>query len=196
MTEYSERQNILYRNLKLLSKYAFPKICSDCGKVYENAEKYIDETKSIESSKNIKMSVDNHITTIELYRKCDCGSVLKDIFTDKKNFIIEDVERLPRFNKMLDKLINTGLKKDVATQELLKLIKGEKNNLFKNKEYDNILDRRDLSEAGIERRKKFGHMIDWLVSMGFEQEIARQELLKIMRGENSFLLKEVNRIVK
>ena len=49
--------------------------------------------------------------------------------------------------------------------------------------------RRDLSEKGLARRKKFGEMLDYLESQGLEFEIARVELIKVLRGENSEILK-------
>jgi hypothetical protein len=55
---------------------------------------------------------------------------------------------------------------------------------------DTFNNRRDLSEAGIRRRKKFGELVEKLVNAGYSHESARAELLKIMRGEDSILLKK------
>lgn len=49
-------------------------------------------------------------------------------------------------------------------------------------------DRRDLSANGIERRKKFGELIDFLAQNGIEYAVARKELLKVLHGEKSELL--------
>jgi len=48
--------------------------------------------------------------------------------------------------------------------------------------------RRDLSEAGITRRKRFQEMVGKLVEMGFSAEMARGELTKLMRGQPNELL--------
>ena len=48
--------------------------------------------------------------------------------------------------------------------------------------------RRDLSPVGLSRRKKFGELLDRLTNAGMSAKTAREELLKIMRGENSKLL--------
>ena len=48
--------------------------------------------------------------------------------------------------------------------------------------------RRDLSPVGLNRRKKFAELLDRLTNAGFSAETAREELLKIMRGESSQLL--------
>ncbi|MCW9023820.1 MAG: oxidoreductase [Gammaproteobacteria bacterium] len=53
---------------------------------------------------------------------------------------------------------------------------------------DFFSDRRDLSPAGLERRKKFGQLVDFLVNNGVEPATARNELLKVVHGEQSELL--------
>jgi len=52
-------------------------------------------------------------------------------------------------------------------------------------------DRRDSSEAGEKRRVKIGELIEYLVSQGLEQDLARTELLKMIRGEISEVLKKI-----
>ena len=49
-------------------------------------------------------------------------------------------------------------------------------------------DRRDQSEAGLARRKKFQRVLDQLVSSGWDETIAREEMQKILRGQKSSLL--------
>jgi len=46
-------------------------------------------------------------------------------------------------------------------------------------------DRRDTSEAGLRRRKNFSDVLDFLTEKGFHHDDARNELLKLMRGEKS-----------
>ena len=54
---------------------------------------------------------------------------------------------------------------------------------------DFFSDRRDTSEAGLRRREKFGELLQYLVQKGWEPVAARSELLKVLRGEKSDLLK-------
>jgi len=53
---------------------------------------------------------------------------------------------------------------------------------------DEFNNRRNLTPAGLNRRKKFSELLDRLVNKGFSAETAREELLKVMRGEGSKLL--------
>lgn len=54
---------------------------------------------------------------------------------------------------------------------------------------DEFNNRRDLTKAGIQRREKFGELLDRLVESGVESETARSELLKVLQGKGSRLLK-------
>ncbi|MCC4114211.1 oxidoreductase [Aromatoleum toluclasticum] len=54
---------------------------------------------------------------------------------------------------------------------------------------DCFRDRRDTSEAGLRRRARFGELIEILVAQGLERERAHAELLKVLRGEPSAILK-------
>lgn len=52
-------------------------------------------------------------------------------------------------------------------------------------------DRRDRSEAGLRRRARFDELVHSLVARGLAPGRARAELLKILRGEPSTLLRRV-----
>ena len=53
---------------------------------------------------------------------------------------------------------------------------------------DFFCDRRDLSGAGTKRREKFDELLDFLNKNGLDREIARTELIKVIRGEKSEIL--------
>lgn len=55
---------------------------------------------------------------------------------------------------------------------------------------DTFSDRRDDSAAGLKRRQKFSQLHEYLVDQGMQQEVAREELLKVLSGQGSELLKE------
>ena len=56
---------------------------------------------------------------------------------------------------------------------------------------DAFRDRRDTSEAGLRRRAKFGELAARLVARGVTPEMARTELLKVLRGEGSSVLEQL-----
>lgn len=125
----------LFAGLKALAESAFPKRCRNCGRVFEDAEQFLYETKHIDQSRSgLKQSWDdNDATIVEVYRNCLCGSTLMDFFSD----------------------------------------------------------RRDLSEFGIKRRDKFGKLVEQLVTRGWSNDLARTELLKLLRGEHSELIEQI-----
>jgi len=55
---------------------------------------------------------------------------------------------------------------------------------------DFFSDRRDLSANGLARREKFDALIKYLLEQGLEFEVARSELLKVLRGGKSEILKQ------
>lgn len=56
---------------------------------------------------------------------------------------------------------------------------------------DFFSERRDVSEKGLMRRQRFGELYDYLVAGGMDKAVARAELLKVMRGEPSEVLKKI-----
>lgn len=58
---------------------------------------------------------------------------------------------------------------------------------------DECRNRRDVSEAGRQRRERFGVLVEKLVANGIARPVARAELLKLLRGEPSTLLKRYAR---
>lgn len=56
---------------------------------------------------------------------------------------------------------------------------------------DFFSDRRDLSEGGNRRRQRFAELLDYLIGRGLVREVARGELLKVMRGEKSEILRTI-----
>jgi hypothetical protein len=51
-------------------------------------------------------------------------------------------------------------------------------------------ERRDLSPAGKRRREKFGEVMNVMTKAGLEFEIAQQELLKFLDGQESEIIQE------
>ncbi len=56
---------------------------------------------------------------------------------------------------------------------------------------DFFSERRDVSDKGLLRRKRFGELHEYLVANGVDKALAHGELLKVMRGGSSDLLKNI-----
>jgi hypothetical protein len=52
-------------------------------------------------------------------------------------------------------------------------------------------DRRDLSHPGLKRRRLFGQLLEMLHRKGLQTHIARVELIRLMRGEQSSALSDI-----
>ncbi len=123
-----EKDYELLKGLRALADTAFPRKCTYCGKVYENSEQFLMETNGTASSNTglVESIDDDENPIVEAYRNCSCGSTLMDFFGDRRSTSKEALKRRQQFGKMLDYLIDQGLEKDIARQELLKFIRGEK----------------------------------------------------------------------
>ncbi len=56
---------------------------------------------------------------------------------------------------------------------------------------DFFSERRDVSDRGLQRRQRFAELFDYLVANGMDKAVARAELLKVMRGQPSEVLKNI-----
>jgi hypothetical protein len=122
----------LYRGLRSMAKDSFPKKCPKCGKEYATVEDFFYETQSTWSESGLKQGLsDDDRTIVEVFRNCDCGSTLMEVFQE----------------------------------------------------------RRDASPLGIERRRLFGHLMEIVMNQArIETTVARNEIIKILRGDQSDIL--------
>jgi len=122
-----------FAGLKSIIESAFPKKCPMCGKIYNNEKDFITETTRISNQTGLKQSYDdNEQAIVELYRNCSCGSTLMNFFGDRRDNGETGEKRRNRFGELLSYLINEGLEPDVARNELLKAIHGEKSEILQN----------------------------------------------------------------
>jgi hypothetical protein len=52
-------------------------------------------------------------------------------------------------------------------------------------------DRRDLSDGGLKKRALYGKLLDMLLAKGIAADVARSELLKVLKGETSPVLEKL-----
>jgi hypothetical protein len=55
---------------------------------------------------------------------------------------------------------------------------------------DSFNDRRNLTPAGLARRQRFGELLDYLIRRGLDAVTARHELLTVLQGGQSEILKK------
>lgn len=90
----------LFEGLKSLSASAFPKTCNCCGRHYETAAAFLQQTNKIPKNSGLKAATDDDQTAIvELYRNCVCGSTLMDFFSDRRDNSQDGLEQRQKFSK-------------------------------------------------------------------------------------------------
>ncbi len=132
MTEKTRFQKELFAGLNALAESSFPKKCANCGRSFETAEAFLLETQGVnESSSGLKQSVDDDGRQIvEAFRNCPCGSTLMDFFSDRRDLSEAGLKRREKFEKLLIFLVDNGLDRETARQELLKVVRGERSEIL------------------------------------------------------------------
>ncbi len=128
-----ENLSDLFSGLKALAETAFPKHCNTCGKVYESVEQYTRETVDINGKKGLKAVEDEGINFLEVYRNCICGSTLMDVFQDRRDMTEKGLKRRNGFEKVLQYIISQNIEKEVARNELLKVLRNQKSEFLESK---------------------------------------------------------------
>jgi len=129
----TENFNQFFKDLQSLAESAFPKHCANCGRTYETAEDFLEQTQHIAPKKSgLKSSTDEDGTIIvEAFRNCVCGSTLMDFFSDRRDVSPRGLARRKKYGELLDYLISEGLEATIARNELLKVLRGEKSEILK-----------------------------------------------------------------
>ncbi len=131
MTDSIKHDKALFDGLQALTDASFPKQCATCGRVYESAEDYVQQTEDVNGKSGLKASYDDDDSPIvELFRNCVCGSTLMDCFRDRRSPAA--IKRREVFGKLLDLLSTKGLDKGSARTELLKVMAGERSETIEN----------------------------------------------------------------
>lgn len=126
-----DADNGLFAGLQELSAGAFPKICPNCGRTYENLAQFLALTIPAGGRSGLKSALDDDDKpVVELFRNCVCGSTLMDFCRSRRDESNDGQRRRATFNRMLDVLERRGLRRDVAHDELLKLTRGERSELI------------------------------------------------------------------
>lgn len=116
----------LLAGLRELSESTFPKHCHNCGRVYETAADYVRQTRPVSEARSGLKAVrdDDGTVIVELFRNCECGSTLMDVFGDRRRNTPGSNAVRERFGRLLGYLEGRGIDRDLARAELLKVMRG------------------------------------------------------------------------
>jgi hypothetical protein len=124
----------LLDGLRELSKTAFPRKCSSCGRVYASLEDFINETRQLEGRsgliENLGCPEEGDEPIVELYRNCVCGSTLMEFFSNRRDSSEIGQRRRKIFGQLLNLLIDKGVSAEDARKELLLLFQFKKSQLL------------------------------------------------------------------
>ena len=123
----------LYSGLQALAASAFPKKCATCGRTFESADDFIQETEHIRPEiSGLKQSMDDDgAMIVELFRNCPCGSTLMDAFNDRRNLSPSGEKRRLRFKELQEYLSREHhLSASDARDELLNFMRGEPSHIL------------------------------------------------------------------
>ncbi len=122
----------VFEQLQTLSSGAFPKRCDNCGKDYSGLGQLVAETQTQQGS-GLKQVVDGLGPQVEIERICGCGSLLTEVFNDRRCRGEISSQRRILFDRLFCLLTEGGMPNNMAKKELLKVMKGQPSDLL-NKE--------------------------------------------------------------
>ncbi|MEW6647663.1 MAG: oxidoreductase [Pseudomonadota bacterium] len=121
----------LFAGLQEVGAGAFPKVCPNCGRTYENLAQFLELTVPAGGHSGLKSALDDDDRpVVELFRNCVCGSTLMDFCRSRRDESQDGLRRRATFNRMLDVLVRRGMAWEVAHRELLKLTRGERSKMI------------------------------------------------------------------
>lgn len=131
MVEQTEIQEI-FAGLRELEESTFPKRCRNCGRVYASVAEFVAATQAVRPDcSGLKQGRDeDNRPVVDLFRNCACGSTLMESFNDRRDLSEAGLKRRRRFEGVLKHLLSRGVAREVAYAELIKLLRGQPNDLL------------------------------------------------------------------
>jgi len=121
----------LFANLKALDDASFPKQCPRCQRIYQNLADYIAQTQNDDQSSGIAAEQDERGQTyVAVIRRCTCGTRLLDHFNDRRDNSERGQKRRRAFDKVVEHLVQQGVEREQARNELLKHMHGQSSKLL------------------------------------------------------------------
>jgi len=125
----------IYQGLQSLAETAFPKRCRNCGRLYNDVDAFIKETKLLRKNESgLKSTTDEDGSmSVELFRNCPCGSTLMDVFNNRRDISENGINRRNNFDKLMTMIQKQyDVDEKTARQELLTIMNGETSAIIKN----------------------------------------------------------------
>jgi hypothetical protein len=125
-----------YKDLQTLVDTTFPKRCSKCGKTYGTKQEFLRETipvkdLSLEDKSGLfALEGGDAETTIGVFRNCECGTTLMADFQDRRDNSEAGQQRRDQFAKLLSTLVEHGLERATAREELLNVLRGDPSDMI------------------------------------------------------------------
>lgn len=131
MFEPTEIQE-MFAGLRELEEATFPKRCRTCGREYASVAEFVSATHAVRPDcTGLKQGRDeDNQPVVDLFRNCACGSTLMESFNDRRDLSEAGLKRRRRFEGVLDHLLARGVARETAYAELLKLLRGQPNDLL------------------------------------------------------------------
>lgn len=124
----------VYQSLRQFGETTFPSTCTDCGRTFESLDAFLSEMRSdeerIEGSGSVQDESNQSI--VDLFRNCVCGAKVLELSGERRDTSEGGRLRRKGFGELLSYLSAAGLDREVARQELLKVLHGKKSTLFQN----------------------------------------------------------------
>ena len=129
---FSKINEEFYAGLRELVDSDFPKRCGNCGREYRNSAEFLAATQPVSAnSSGLKQSRDDDGQMIvDLFRTCVCGSTLLETFGNRRDLGEDGVKRRMRFQDMVGKLVAMGYTEEISRGQLLKLMRGQPNDVI------------------------------------------------------------------
>ncbi|OVE75294.1 hypothetical protein BVX97_05130 [bacterium E08(2017)] len=121
-----------YGKLQLLDNVSWPRECSNCGVGYDSNEDFIAKASGDSVSTGLSEKTDHAGTEyVGLSRYCVCGCKLTGMFKDRRDNSAEGQKARAFFDDLLVMLLEAGMEREHAREELLKLLQGKPNEILK-----------------------------------------------------------------
>jgi len=131
MPDQPQWQKDLYQDVQSLLQASFPKKCGTCGRMFQTLDDFLEATLGLGAGGQfMNLAEADGGPIIDLFRNCPCGSTLMVLFKDRRDTSDHGQLMRDKFGRLLDQLIEHGLTRQQARDELLRILHGKPSELL------------------------------------------------------------------